>query len=74
LKNDKPIILKPQTKTIAAVTADLDNGLGIVDKQEIYSGVYIASSLSQVNCNKAIARILNPTEEAMAIRDFKVTP
>jgi hypothetical protein len=40
-----------------------------VDKEEIYPGVYIASSLSQVNCNKAIVSILNFTEEAMEIRD-----
>jgi hypothetical protein len=50
----------------------MDNGLGIVDKQEIYSGVYIGSYLSQVNGNKAIVSILNPTEEAMEIRDLKV--
>jgi hypothetical protein len=35
--------------------------------------VYIASSLSQVNSNKAIVSILNSTEEAMEIRDLKVT-
>jgi hypothetical protein len=33
LRNIKPIILKPRTETIAAVAVDLDNGLGIVDKQ-----------------------------------------
>jgi riboflavin synthase len=65
--------LKPRTETIAAVTVDLDNGLGIVGKQDIYAVVYIASSLSQVNSNKAIVSILNPTEEAMEIRDLKVT-
>jgi hypothetical protein len=34
--------------------------------------VYIASSVSQVNSNKAIVSILNPTEVAMEIRDLKV--
>jgi hypothetical protein len=72
LRNVKPIILKPRTETIAAVKVNLDNGLGIVDKQEIYPGVYIASSLSQVNGNKAIVSILNSTEEAIEIRDLKV--
>ncbi|PNF39993.1 hypothetical protein B7P43_G15585 [Cryptotermes secundus] len=72
-RNDEPIILKPRTETIAAVTVDLDTGLGIVDKQEIYPGVYVASSLSQVNRNKAIVSILNSTEEAMEIRDLTLT-
>jgi hypothetical protein len=45
----------------------------ITDKQEIYPGLYISSSLSQVNSNKAIVSILNSTEEAMEIRDLKIT-
>jgi hypothetical protein len=62
--------VKPRTQTMAGVTVDLDNGLGLVDKQEIYPGVYIASSLSQVNSSKAIVSILNSTEGAMELRDL----
>jgi hypothetical protein len=40
LRNDEPIILKLRTETIAAVTVGLNNGQGIVGKQEIYPGVY----------------------------------
>jgi hypothetical protein len=51
---------------------DLDNGLRIVDKEEISSGVDIPSSLSHVTSNMAIVSILNSTEEALEIRDLKV--
>jgi hypothetical protein len=64
--------LKPRTETIAGVTVYLSNGLGIVDKQDICSSVYMASSLSQVNSNKANVSILNSTDEAMKISDLNV--
>jgi hypothetical protein len=72
LRKSKPIILNPPMETIAGATVHLDSGLGILDKQDIYPSVYMASSLSQVNSNKAIVSILNSTDEAMEIRDSKV--
>jgi hypothetical protein len=55
--------------------ADLENGLRIVDKEEIYPDVDIRvdSSLPQVNSSKVIVRILNFTEEATEIWDLEVT-
>jgi hypothetical protein len=50
---------------------DLDNGLRIADKEEIYPDVDIASSLSQVNSNKVVVSILNFTEEAIEIWGFE---
>jgi hypothetical protein len=43
LRNVKPIIMKRRTEAIAAVTVDLDNGLGIEDKQEILSQFLVSS-------------------------------
>jgi hypothetical protein len=47
LRNGKPVILKPRTEANAGVTVDLNDGLGIVDKQDIYPSVYMASSYSE---------------------------
>jgi hypothetical protein len=69
----KSIIFKPRTETIAEASVDLNEGFGIVEKEEIYPGVYIASSMSQVKSNKAIVSILNANEEAVEITNLKVS-
>jgi hypothetical protein len=72
VKNVKPMILKPRAETIAEVCIDLYDGPGIEEKRDIYPGVYVASSVSQVNNHKTIHSILNTTEEAIEIGDLKV--
>jgi len=42
-------------------------------KEEIYPAVYMASSVSQVNSNKATVSTLNSTEEATEITNLKVS-
>jgi hypothetical protein len=67
----KSITLKPRAMTIAEALVELDNALCVVEEEGIYPGVYIASSVCQVNSNKAIVRLLNPTEESIEIANLK---
>jgi hypothetical protein len=73
LKDVKSVVVKPRTETIAEAWVDLDDGFGIVEKDEIYPGVYIASSMSPVKSKKAIVSILNSNEEATEITKLKVS-
>jgi len=40
-------------------------------EEVIYPDVYIASSVCQINRNKAIGILLNPTEESIEITNLK---
>ena len=63
----KSITLKPRAMTIAEAWVELDDALCIVEEEEIQPGVYLASSICQVNSNKAIVSLLNPTDESIEI-------
>jgi hypothetical protein len=69
----KFVILKPRTETVAEAWVDLDDGFGIFEKEEIYSGMYITSSMSQVNRKKAVVSILNANEDAVEITNLKMS-
>jgi hypothetical protein len=47
--------------------------LAIVQKEEIYPGVYIATSMSPVKSKKAIVSILSSNEETIEITNLKVS-
>jgi hypothetical protein len=73
VKEVKSVVVKPGTETIAEAWVDLDDGFGIVEKEEIYPGVYIARSMSPVKSKEAIESILNSNEEAIEITNLKVS-
>jgi hypothetical protein len=73
VKQVKSIILKPRTETIVETWVDLNDGFGIIEKEDIYPGVYIATSMSHFKSNRATASILNSNEEAVEIRNLKVS-
>jgi hypothetical protein len=50
---------------------DDDDALCIVEEEEVHCGVYMASSVCQVNSNKTIVILLNPTEESIEITNLK---
>jgi hypothetical protein len=66
----KTITLKPRTEDIAEAWVDLQNGSGIVGKEEIQPVMYTARSLSENNTDKAMVSILISTEEATEITNF----
>jgi hypothetical protein len=73
VKEVKCAVVKPPTQTIAEAWVDLDGGFGMNEKEEIYTGVCIASSMSPFKSNKAIISILNSNEEAIEITNLKVS-
>jgi hypothetical protein len=72
VKKVKSITPKWRTLTIIEVWVELDDAFCIVEEEEIYPGMYIASLMSQDNISKAIVSLLNPIEESIEITNLTV--
>ena len=65
--------LKPETEMIKEVWVHLDEGFGTFDDEDAFSDVYIASSVFQVNNNRAVIGILNSYKEVIKVTNLKVS-
>ena len=65
--------LRPETEMIKEVWIHWVEGFGTFDEDDIYPGVYITSSVSQVNSKRCVIGILNSIKGIITVTNLKVS-